>query len=96
MYFVADIHGKIRIWDTVNKEHLLKAEYQPFVGVVRDLVWSPDSTKLAVVGEGRDMSVLSLFLFSLIIIIFFYFLFFFNIYFFYFYLFQYILGNIFT
>lgn len=49
----ADIHGKVRIWDTVNAEHLLKAEYQPLGGAIRDLVWSPDSQRIAVVGDGR-------------------------------------------
>ncbi|XP_018025987.1 actin-interacting protein 1-like isoform X2 [Hyalella azteca] len=49
----ADIHGKVRIWDTVNAEHVLKAEYQPLGGCIRDLVWSPDSQRIAVVGDGR-------------------------------------------
>jgi len=49
----ADIHGKVRIWDTINAEHILKAEYQPLGGTIRDIAWSPDSQKLAVVGDGR-------------------------------------------
>ncbi|CAG0885086.1 unnamed protein product [Cyprideis torosa] len=50
----ADISGKIRLWDTVNPEHILKAEYQPFFGIVKDLAWSPDSQRIVVVGEGRE------------------------------------------
>lgn len=52
-----DNSGKIRIWDTVNKEHILKYEYQPFAGPVRDLCWSPDSKRLAIGGEGRSTLV---------------------------------------
>ena len=28
----ADQSGKIRIWDTTQKEHILKNEFQPFLG----------------------------------------------------------------
>lgn len=28
----ADISGKVRIWDTTQKEHILKNEFQPFIG----------------------------------------------------------------
>ncbi|KAK8769080.1 hypothetical protein V5799_014456 [Amblyomma americanum] len=50
----ADQTGKIRIWDTVQKEHILKNEFQPFVGIVKDVSWSPDSQRIMVVGEGRE------------------------------------------
>lgn len=55
-YYVAsgDASGKVRIWDTVNKEHILKNEYQLLSGRVKDLAWSSDSTRLAACGEGRD------------------------------------------
>lgn len=53
IYFV-DASGKVRIWDTVNREHILKAEYQPLGGCVKDIAWSGDSTKIAVCGEGRE------------------------------------------
>ena len=46
--------GKIRIWDTTQKEHLLKYEYQPFSGKIRDIAWTEDSKRMAVVGEGRE------------------------------------------
>ncbi|KAK0140901.1 WD repeat-containing protein 1 [Merluccius polli] len=49
-----DVSGKIRIWDTTQKEHLLKYEYQPIAGKVRDIAWTEDSKRMAVVGEGRE------------------------------------------
>ncbi len=50
----ADASGKIRIWDTTQKEHILKYEYQPISGKIKDIVWSPDSKRIAVCGEGRE------------------------------------------
>jgi WD40 repeat protein len=38
----------------VNQEHILKNEFQPFGGPIKDLSWSPDSQRIAVVGEGRE------------------------------------------
>ncbi|CAL8084238.1 unnamed protein product [Calicophoron daubneyi] len=49
----ADKHGKVRIWDTVNKEHVLKNEYQPFSGPICDLAWSSDNQKIIVGGTGQ-------------------------------------------
>ncbi|XP_033223453.1 actin-interacting protein 1 [Belonocnema kinseyi] len=49
-----DQSGKIRIWDTVNKEHILKNEFQPISGPIKDIAWSPDSQRMVVVGEGRE------------------------------------------
>ncbi|XP_029948209.1 WD repeat-containing protein 1 isoform X1 [Salarias fasciatus] len=49
-----DVSGKIRIWDTTQKEHLLKYEYTPFSGTIKDIVWTEDSRRIAVVGEGRE------------------------------------------
>ncbi|KAI1888333.1 hypothetical protein AGOR_G00183930 [Albula goreensis] len=49
-----DVSGKIRIWDTTQKEHLLKYEYQPFAGKIKDIAWTEDSKRIAVVGEGRE------------------------------------------
>lgn len=49
-----DITGKIRIWDTTQKEHILKNEFRPFSGIVRDIVWSPDSKRLVIVGAGNQ------------------------------------------
>ncbi|XP_076844085.1 WD repeat-containing protein 1 [Brachyhypopomus gauderio] len=55
-YYIAsgDVSGKIRIWDTTQKEHLLKYEYQPFGGKIKDIAWTEDSKRVAVVGEGRE------------------------------------------
>jgi len=50
----ADQSGKVRIWDTVNKEHLCKIEIQPLSGPIKDLAWSPDNQRMIVVGEGRE------------------------------------------
>ncbi|KAJ8397817.1 hypothetical protein AAFF_G00435060, partial [Aldrovandia affinis] len=49
-----DASGKIRIWDTTQKEHLLKYEYQPFAGKIKDIAWTEDSKRIAIVGEGRE------------------------------------------
>ncbi|KAM9799488.1 WD repeat-containing protein 1 [Syngnathus typhle] len=49
-----DVSGKIRIWDTTQKEHLLKYEYTPLSGKVKDIAWTEDSKRLAVVGDGRE------------------------------------------
>lgn len=51
---MADVSGKLRIWDTTQKEHILKYEYQPFAGKIKDLAWTEDSKRIAVVGEGRE------------------------------------------
>ena len=55
---VLDQNGKIRIWDTTQKEHILKKEYQFLSGPIRDIGWSTDNQRLAVVGEGRERYVL--------------------------------------
>jgi len=49
-----DVSGKIRIWDTINKEHILKYEYTPMSGAIKDIAWTEDSKRIAVCGEGRD------------------------------------------
>lgn len=49
-----DMAGNVRIWDTTNVTHILKATYQVFSGSVRDIAWSDDSKRIAVVGEGRE------------------------------------------
>eukprot|EP00300_Choanocystis_sp_HF-7_P038758 c5606_g1_i1.p1 GENE.c5606_g1_i1~~c5606_g1_i1.p1 ORF type:complete len:596 (+),score=-21.25 c5606_g1_i1:1-1788(+) len=50
----ADEQGNVRIWDTVNAEHILKFECKPISGVISDLCWSGDSQRVAVCGEGRE------------------------------------------
>ncbi|XP_014279934.1 actin-interacting protein 1 isoform X1 [Halyomorpha halys] len=49
-----DQSGKVRIWDTVNKEHLMKNEFHPIGGPIKDISWSPDNQRMVVVGEGRE------------------------------------------
>lgn len=51
---IIDQSGKVRIWDTVNKEHILKNEFHPFGGPIKDIAWSPDNQRMVVVGEGRE------------------------------------------
>ena len=50
----ADKSGKIRIWDTINAEHVLKSEYQPISGPIYDLAWSQDNQRIVCVGDGRE------------------------------------------
>lgn len=57
LVWLLDNSGKIRIWDTTQAEHILKYEYQPISGVIKDIVWSPDSKRIAVCGEGREKCV---------------------------------------
>lgn len=54
VWFFSDQSGKVRIWDTVNKEHILKNEFQPIGGPIKDISWSMDSQRMVVVGEGRE------------------------------------------
>lgn len=49
-----DASGKIRIWDTTQKEHLLKYEYNPISGKIKDIAWTEDSNRMAVAGDGRE------------------------------------------
>ncbi|XP_059174780.1 WD repeat-containing protein 1-B-like isoform X2 [Physella acuta] len=51
----ADKEGRVRVWDTVNKEHVLKIEHMGLSGAIKDLDWTMDSQKLCVVGEGREV-----------------------------------------
>uniref|UniRef100_A0A8R1XZZ8 Actin-interacting protein 1 n=1 Tax=Onchocerca volvulus TaxID=6282 RepID=A0A8R1XZZ8_ONCVO len=55
-FYVAsgDQSGKIRIWDAIQPTHILKAEYSILSGPIRDIAWSDDSKRIAVVGEGRE------------------------------------------
>uniref|UniRef100_F6UT21 Uncharacterized protein n=3 Tax=Ciona intestinalis TaxID=7719 RepID=F6UT21_CIOIN len=49
-----DASGWIKIWDTTQKEHLVKYEYQVLAGKVKDISWDADSKRIAVCGEGRE------------------------------------------
>lgn len=50
----SDVSGKVRIWDTINKEHILKYEYSALGGAIKDIAWTEDSKRIAVCGEGRE------------------------------------------
>lgn len=50
----ADTQGNVRIWDTVNEEHVLKFECKPISGRITDLAWDCDSKRIAVAGEGKN------------------------------------------
>ena len=53
-HFFIDQSGKVRIWDTTQKEHILKNEFQPLGGAIKDINWSDDSQRIAVAGEGKE------------------------------------------
>lgn len=50
----ADQSGLVRIWDILGGEQILKAEYRPFAGAIRDLAWDAESKRIAVVGQGKE------------------------------------------
>ncbi|KAG1465568.1 hypothetical protein G6F46_001648 [Rhizopus delemar] len=55
-YYMAsgDAHGNVRIWDTVNEEHILKNEIRPISGKISDIAWDCDSQRLIAVGDGKE------------------------------------------
>ncbi|KAI8327787.1 WD40-repeat-containing domain protein [Chlamydoabsidia padenii] len=55
-YYIAsgDTHGNVRIWDTVNEEHLLKNEIRPISGKISDVAWDCESKRLIAVGVGKE------------------------------------------
>lgn len=52
-----DVNGNVRIWDTINEEHILKLEVKPFSGKINDVAWDSESKRLIAVGEGKDKYV---------------------------------------
>jgi WD40 repeat protein len=44
----------VRIWDTTQKEHILKIELKVLGGPILDLQWSDDSKRIVAVGEGKE------------------------------------------
>ena len=50
----ADQTGRLRLWDTTQSTHILKGEYHFISGAIRDISWSDDSKRIAVVGEGQE------------------------------------------
>ncbi|KAI8884882.1 WD40 repeat-like protein, partial [Backusella circina FSU 941] len=55
-YYIAsgDAHGNVRIWDTINEEHILKNEIRPISGKISDIAWDSDSKRIIAVGEGKE------------------------------------------
>ncbi|KAI8063519.1 WD40-repeat-containing domain protein [Gongronella butleri] len=55
-YYIAsgDIQGNVRIWDSVNEEHVLKNEARPISGKINDIAWDVDSKRLIAVGDGKE------------------------------------------
>eukprot|EP01080_Neovahlkampfia_damariscottae_P006901 gene6901-11063_t len=49
-----DSAGNVRIWSCTNDDKTLKLEIRPISGAVRDVCWSPDSKRVAIVGEGKS------------------------------------------
>ncbi|XP_065071602.1 WD repeat-containing protein 1-A-like [Rhopilema esculentum] len=49
-----DFGGKIRIWDALGSEHILKYEYTVLGGAIKDIAWTEDSKRIVVGGEGRE------------------------------------------
>ncbi|KAJ1992476.1 WD40 repeat-like protein [Coemansia spiralis] len=54
-YYIAsgDVSGRVRIWDIVNDDHILKSEFQPISGRISDISWDPDSQRIVAVGDGK-------------------------------------------
>ena len=53
-YVLEDTMGNVRIWDTVNEDHILKNETRPLSGRINDLAWDGESKRIIAVGEGKD------------------------------------------
>jgi len=57
-YWVAscDETGKVRVWSWDNPEHTLKVEVAAFSGKIIDMDWDPESKRIVVVGDGKQLS----------------------------------------
>ncbi|RCH82918.1 WD40 repeat-like protein [Rhizopus azygosporus] len=55
-YYMAsgDAQGNVRIWDTINEEHVLKSEIRPVSGKIKDLAWDSESKRIIAVGDGKE------------------------------------------
>ncbi|KAJ3029775.1 UNVERIFIED_CONTAM: hypothetical protein HDU68_011190 [Siphonaria sp. JEL0065] len=49
-----DERGNVRVWDTINAEHILKTETRALAGRINDLAWCFESKRIVAVGEGKD------------------------------------------
>ena len=53
-FLSSDNSGKLRIWDTTQKEHLLKNEFGVLGGAIKDIAWDGESKRIAIAGEGKE------------------------------------------
>ncbi|KAF8469073.1 actin cortical patch component [Kalaharituber pfeilii] len=55
-YYVAsaDVTGKVRVWDCVGEENILKGEFPIIAGPINDLAWDGESKRIIAVGEGKE------------------------------------------
>lgn len=55
-YYVAsgDVSGKIRVWDCVGEDQILKGEFPIISGPISDLAWDGESKRIIAVGEGKE------------------------------------------
>ncbi|KAI9301642.1 hypothetical protein BJ944DRAFT_168717, partial [Cunninghamella echinulata] len=49
-----DIHGNVRIWDTVGEENILKSEIRPISNKISDIAWDSESKRIIAVGDGKE------------------------------------------
>ncbi|KAI3635576.1 hypothetical protein MIR68_006214 [Amoeboaphelidium protococcarum] len=49
-----DVQGNVRIWDTVNEEHILKFTCRPITSKVNDISWDAESKRIIAVGDGKE------------------------------------------
>jgi len=49
-----DVQGNVRIWDTINEEHILKSEFKVISGKINDIAWDHESQRVIAVGDGKD------------------------------------------
>ncbi|KAI9278307.1 WD40-repeat-containing domain protein [Phascolomyces articulosus] len=49
-----DAQGNLRVWDTVNEEHISKTEVQAVSGKITDVAWDHESKRLIAVGDGNQ------------------------------------------
>ncbi|CAG8632974.1 6591_t:CDS:10 [Acaulospora morrowiae] len=55
-YYIAsgDVHGNVRIWDTIQAEQILKNEVKVIAGRINDIAWDSESKRIIAVGDGKE------------------------------------------
>lgn len=54
-----DVTGAIRLWGAKG-DHVQKNEYKIWNGIIKDVSWSGDSTRIVASGEGKEVSAVAL------------------------------------